>query len=105
MNEAMAQLPDRLEQHKSTGTFTEKTVPAGLLNDHSTKEGVWGLIRVEAGKLHYRITDERRPAFETVLTPETPPGVVEPTIRHHVQPLGKVCFHVDFLRARDGEGV
>jgi tellurite resistance-related uncharacterized protein len=40
-------VPEGLQPYKRTATFTEATVPAALLNDHSTKEGAWGLIHVE----------------------------------------------------------
>jgi tellurite resistance-related uncharacterized protein len=93
-----AQVPDGVAPYKRTATFTEVTVPAALLDDHSTKDGVWGLICVEEGQLRYRVTDPRRPASECVLTPEAP-GVVEPTILHRVEPLGPVRFHVEFLKA------
>ncbi len=91
-------LPDGLEPYKRTATFTEDTVPAALTNDHSTKDGVWGLIHVEEGRMRYVVTDPRRPAEERVLTPQSGPGVVEPTILHRVEPLGAVRFHVQFLR-------
>ena len=91
-------LPPGLEAYKRTPSFTEASLPAGLRADHTTKDGTWGLIEVEAGQLIYRITDPRRPASERLLTPGGEPGVVEPTIRHHVEPLGPVRFHVTFLR-------
>lgn len=93
-----ADLIPGLEPHKRTPVFTEDTVPAGLLGDHSTKDGVWGLIHVEEGKLRYFVTDPRRPPSEQVLTPATAPGVVEPTILHRVEPVGTVRFYVQFLR-------
>ena len=40
-------LPDGLTPYKRTPTFTEETIPTGLLNDDQTKDGNWGLIRVE----------------------------------------------------------
>lgn len=93
-----ADLPRGLKPYKRTATFTETTVPAGLLKDHSTRDGVWGLIRVEAGKLRYFVTDPRRAPTDRVLTPDDAAGVIEPTILHRVQPIGAVRFHVDFLR-------
>jgi hypothetical protein len=36
-----------------------------------------------------------------VLTPATPPGVIEPSIQHEVQPLGSVKFYVEFHRRED----
>jgi tellurite resistance-related uncharacterized protein len=94
----VATFPADLEAYKRTGTFTETSVPAGLLKDHSTKEGTWGLIHVVAGRLRYRVTDPRRERLEAVLSPDLPPGVVEPTILHHVEPLGAVQFYVEFYR-------
>lgn len=93
-----SRLPRGLESYKRTATFTEDTVPAALLNDHSTKDGTWGLIRVEEGRLRYHVTDPRRPALVRELTPENVPEVVEPTILHRVEPMGPVRFHVEFLR-------
>jgi tellurite resistance-related uncharacterized protein len=96
--------PAGLRAYKRTAEFTEATVPAGLLKAHSTKAGVWGHIHVLEGRLAYRICDPRRPASETVLTPEGEPGVVEPTILHEVEPQGAVRFFVEFLRpAEEGE--
>lgn len=93
----MRQLPEGLSSYKRTATFTEASVPAGLLKDHSTKDGTWGLIQVEQGALRYLVTDDRRPPSERILTPEAEPGVVEPTILHRVEPLGAVRFYVEFF--------
>jgi len=98
--DTVAALPADLEAYKRTGTFTETSVPAGLLKDHSTKEGTWGLIHVVAGRLRYRVTDARRELLDAVLSPDLPPGVVEPTILHHVEPLGAVQFYVEFYHAQ-----
>lgn len=94
----MRELPPGLTPYKRTASFTQSDIPAGLRQDHSTKAGVWGLICVEAGELRYVITDPRRSASEQRLTPEGPPGVVEPTIAHFVEPQGEVRFHVQFFR-------
>lgn len=90
--------PANAKPYKRTPSFTEATVPEGLLNDHSTKEGTWGLIHVEHGTLRYVVADTRRTSTERILTVDDEPGVVEPTILHHVQPLGPVRFHVEFLK-------
>ncbi|MBN9504871.1 MAG: DUF1971 domain-containing protein [Altererythrobacter sp.] len=92
-------MPEALQPYKRTATFTEATVPAALLNEHSTKEGAWGLIHVEEGRLRYLVTDPRRPPLVRELTPESAPMLVEPTILHRVEPLGPVRFHIQFLRA------
>ena len=92
-------VPPEVRAYKRTDTFTEETVPKGLLRAHSTKDGVWGLIHVLEGRLAYRVRDPGRPASDQVLSVEDEPGVVEPTILHEVEPLGPVRFYVEFLRA------
>ena len=89
-------LPADVRPYRRTAIFTEATVPGGLLKAHSTKEGAWGLIHVLEGQLSYRIEDPRRPASEAVLTPNSPAGIIEPTILHRVAPLGAVRFYVEF---------
>ena len=91
-------LPREAEYYRSTAVFTESTVPAGLLADHSTKDGVWGMIRVLSGKLRYQISDPRRETFTSVLEPPAQTGVIEPTILHRVETVGPVEFQVDFFR-------
>jgi tellurite resistance-related uncharacterized protein len=92
-------LPDGLVSYRRTPEFTEETIPAGLKRAHSTKEEVWGLIHVLDGQLRYRILDERREPSELMLAPGRPPGIVEPRILHEVEPVGRVRFQVEFLRA------
>lgn len=91
-------LPIELQAYRRTPEFTEATVPPALLKAHTTKDGTWALIHVLEGRLRYRIEDPRRAASEAILTPETAPGVVEPTILHAVEPLGAVRFFVEFHR-------
>ena len=91
-------LPEGVEHYRSTADFTEASLPAALRRDHVTKDGAWGLIRVAEGRLAYRITDPRREPAEAVLAPDAPPGVIEPTMLHHVEPLGPVRFRVEFYR-------
>jgi tellurite resistance-related uncharacterized protein len=90
-------IPAGLTVYKRTPEFNEETTPAGLLRAHSTKEGVWGCIRVLEGELLYCIVDARREARERVVTPVRP-GVVEPTILHYVEPREATRFYVEFLR-------
>ena len=80
------------------GFFVKDKIPRGLLKDHTTKEGTWGVIRVNAGKLLYRI-EEPEPALEFELTPDGPGGIIEPTRLHRVAPLtDDVEFCVEFHR-------
>jgi tellurite methyltransferase len=88
------ELPEGFASVRRTPTFDETSIPAGLLRDHTTKAGTWGLIHVEHGRL--RFVEAGR---ETVLTPGTP-GVVLPEVAHAVEPIGEVAFFVEFHRAR-----
>ncbi|MBK17943.1 MAG: tellurite resistance protein [Rhodospirillaceae bacterium] len=89
----METLPRNVTAYKRTPTFTEETVPGGLLKDHSTADGVWGLIQIESGKLEYTIGDDE--IHE--LTPGND-GVVQPTVTHHIRPIGEVAFFVEFYK-------
>ena len=90
----MKTLPSGVSHFKTTPVFTQDTVPEGLLNDHTTKAGVWGLIEVQSGTLSYTITGE---ADSYMLSPGKP-GVIEPEVKHHVKPLGDVAFTVSFYK-------
>jgi tellurite resistance-related uncharacterized protein len=87
-------LPAGLRAYKRTPIFDENTIPAGLRHRHSTKEKVWGLIRIVEGQLRYRLIE---PPSERILDPEHP-GVVRPAQLHEVEPLGPVRFFVEFHR-------
>lgn len=91
-------LPLEAKPYKRTPSFTEATIPAGLLGDHSTKARTWGLIRVEEGLLRYIVRDPRRPHRVSILSAGGDAGIVEPTIIHCVVPVGAVRFHVEFFR-------
>ncbi|TNE85323.1 MAG: DUF1971 domain-containing protein [Deltaproteobacteria bacterium] len=91
---AMPTMPADAEAYRSVA-FTEATVPAGLLAQHTTKEGVWARISVDEGALWYRIRGGLGGVFR--LEPGRD-GVVEPTVPHEVAPIGKVRFSVTFAR-------
>lgn len=87
-------LPDGVTAYKQTAQFTEASVPKGLLNDHATKSGVWGVINVLEGQLRYIVPGRN---VDTVLTPTTK-AVIMPTEVHRVEPIGQVSFFVEFFR-------
>lgn len=80
------------EPYKSTPIFDETTLPAALRREHRTKQGVWGIIRVLSGRVHYTVLD---PRSETVLDPDHP-GLVLPDQPHQVEPLGAIQMRVEF---------
>ncbi len=86
--------PEGLAPYGRATIFSETTVPAGLTKDHATKSGVWGVIHVTVGRLHYTIPP-REEAHK--LTPGVD-GIIEPEVKHHVTPLGAVTFYVESWR-------
>lgn len=90
----MKLLPSNVRAYKKTDVFSETTVPQGLLNNHRTLPGVWGKIIVLEGSLKYVIEEEQA---EYDLDSERF-GVVEPQVIHHIKPMGKVSFYVEFYK-------
>jgi len=89
----MRSIPRQCASYKRTATFTNHTIPVGLLNAHQTKSGTWGKIVVIEGKLLYRILEPN--VEEHILDPQHF-GIVEPQVLHQVEPIGEVSFYVDF---------
>jgi len=84
--------PELATPYRSTPVFDAASLPAALRAAHSTKAGVWGVIRVLEGRLRLSYAD---PPAEIVLDPETP-GLCRPQQLHHVTPLGPMRMQVDF---------
>lgn len=91
----LKKLPKNVSPYKRTPTFTELSVPPGLLKAHQTKSGTWGSIVIISGELLYRILE---PKIEEVSLSPNHFGVVEPQVLHEVQPRGEVEFYVEFYR-------
>jgi tellurite methyltransferase len=91
------ELPEHFIPYKKTPVFTEKSLPSGLKNDHSTKTGVWGKIILTEGTLQYRVNSLKTDA---VLFPNEP-GIILPEILHSVALLGPVKFYVEFYKVPD----
>jgi len=89
-------LPENVTVYKRTDSFTEETVPPGLLKEHNTKENVWAKLNVEKGKLNYVITEPGEEE-ETMLTAGKY-VIISPQQHHHVQINGKVVFHLEFIK-------
>lgn len=90
---AMKDLPENVAFYKRTPVFTHETLPPGILKDHRTKEGVWGVIEVVDGEIEYVIGN----AEKHILRPGQN-GVIEPQVLHHVKPLGAVSFSIAFYQ-------
>jgi len=94
------EIPEHFVPTRRTPEFSESTVPAGLLADHTTKAGTWARIVVAEGAVGYVVESL---GHTQVLTPDVV-GVVIPEVPHHLVPRGPVRFHVEFLRAPEVVG-
>lgn len=92
------ELPDDYVAYRRTASLDEASVPAALRARHGTKRGVWAKIRVESGRLRYKMHEPFHE--ETVLEPGRE-GTVLPGVDHEVEPVGDVRFHVEFYRRGD----
>lgn len=79
--------------YRVTPVFDENSLPAALRRNHSTKAGVWGVIRVLKGRLMLRCADG---SADQLLEPGRP-GRIAPQQVHHVEPLGPMRMHVEFF--------
>lgn len=80
------------EPYSSSPVFDENTLPEALRKEHTTKDGVWGVIRILEGRLKLTYID---PPSESILNAGEQ-GIVQPQQRHYVEPLGSVKMQVDF---------
>ena len=89
-----AELPRGLTLTRTTPRFDAETVPAGLLNAHRVADGVWGVLRVEAGSLTFVVetTGSRR------VLHAGDQQVIPPTVLHHVELGPDAAFRVEFWR-------
>jgi len=81
------------EPYRVTPVFDETTTPSALTRAHSTKAGVWGLIRIATGRLQFHPDDTGTPP---VTLDSTTPGLIRPQQTHHLDLLGPVRFQVEF---------
>jgi len=95
------EFPDAASAYKRTDEFTDDSIPAALRRDHTTKAGVWAKIVVLEGRLRYRVDAT---GTDVILTHGGDPGIVVPELPHHVEPLGRVRFFVEFYRVDDASG-
>ncbi len=94
-------LPEGVVGYRRTKTFDEHSVPAGLLGTHRTKEGVWGRLWVEQGRLWL---DFSAPLDEEVEVVPDAPAAIPAALPHRVRLVGPVRFHVEFLRSPSMDG-
>jgi tellurite resistance-related uncharacterized protein len=96
-----AELPEGLSPVRTTTTWTEATLPGALRRRHRLAAGVWGLLHVERGEV--RFVARTDPRLDRVLTAGTEQPI-PPDVEHHIEPLGPVGVHLEFLRRPDPDG-
>ena len=83
---------------KDRGVFKTDTIPKGLLKEHTTKAGTWGVINVNKGQLEYKITGDPENIRTFQLGPERK-GIIRPQEFHQVRALSTdLEFVVEFYR-------
>lgn len=76
--------------------FTTSSIPKGLLREHTTKAGTWGVIRVISGRLLYTITE---PVLSNYELDAEKAGIIEPQVKHQIKALSDdLAFVVEFYR-------
>ena len=82
--------------YASSPVFDEQSLPDALRNDHRTKDGTWGVLRVLTGEVRLIFID---PQNQVIVTPEAP-AVIPPQATHFVELLGKMTMQVEFYKER-----
>lgn len=94
----MKRIPNGFGPYKRTAVFTEDSIPAGLLKNHTVKENCYAKICIIEGELDYTIIE---PEVITYRLNADLPGIIEPQIKHHIKALNQVRFYVEFYRAEE----
>jgi tellurite resistance-related uncharacterized protein len=81
--------------YKTSPVFDQDRLPPGLRREHSTKQGIWGVVRLLEGRLRlfFPLTGEER-----LLSPGVP-GLVRPAEPHLAEPLGAMRMQIEFYAA------
>jgi tellurite resistance-related uncharacterized protein len=95
-NLAMPTLPTNVTSYKRTPNFTQATVPRGLLKDHSTKAGTWGVLTVLSGALYYHITLTQ--SSQSYALAVDVAGIIVPEQKHYIELTGEAEYYLEFYR-------
>ncbi len=93
MNYQNEKLPEGLTLQGSTSQMTHETVLKGLLKDHKTSAGRYGLLTVAEGSLQFVWEDT---PYEALDADKNHPIIIEPERAHHIEITGPVSFRVEF---------
>lgn len=90
----MKEIPENASAYNKTRHYTDQSVPGMMKNDHSVRAGVWGKIVVERGEVLYMIDGDD----ETYTLSKDNPGVIEPMVKHRIDPQPSSKFYIEFYR-------
>tara|TARA_R110001606_G_scaffold88649_2_gene199614 strand:+ start:3140 stop:3448 length:309 start_codon:yes stop_codon:yes gene_type:complete len=74
--------------------FDENSLPGKLRNEHSTKDGTWGLLRILEGEVELVFID---PPSQRLVTVDNP-APIPPQALHYVKLTGPMKMQVEFYR-------
>ena len=92
-------LPDGLEHVRTTDTFDNDTVPAGLLRAHRVADGVWGRLIVRTGTVVFVFDDEQG---HPIAVSAGGSVAIPPARPHHLELDAPATFAVEFHRPAGG---
>lgn len=78
--------------YKTTAIWDEISLPTAIRGEHSTKAGVWGVLRVLEGEVDLVFAE---PARRVRVNPSKP-GLIGPQEVHHVELRGPMRMQVEF---------
>jgi tellurite resistance-related uncharacterized protein len=83
-----------LAPYGASPIFDETSLPDKLRNQHSTKDGTWGLLRVLEGEVELVFVD---PPSQRLVTVDDP-APIPPQSVHFVRLTGPMKMQVEFYR-------
>lgn len=95
-----AEMPERVDYARTSDTWDEGSIPAGLRRDHRLGPRTWGRLQVLSGRLRF----VPGAGGWSVGPAELGAGAVQaipPLMAHHVETLGPVSVRIDFFRVAE----
>ncbi|WP_417614252.1 DUF1971 domain-containing protein [Parasphingorhabdus sp.] len=80
--------------YSASPIFDENSLPNALRNEHTTKDGTWGLLRVLEGEVRLVFLN---PSSERLVT-VADPAPIPPQSPHFVKLAGPMKMQVEFYR-------
>ena len=90
----MADASEPVAPYGASPIFDENSLPDKLRNEHSTKDGTWGLLRVLEGEVELVFID---PPSQRLVTVDDP-APIAPQSPHFVKLTGPMKMQVEFYR-------